>query len=363
MDRRPRLPYYEEICEVPTSPPKKLRLRRDPVDSLPLPAATSETRPNDEWTDPGLAAQPDRRDGHDADARSARRPGARTRSRSTSCPSSGARRSRCSTFYGGMPAASIEKNITSRMERGVVQASGGERIESRSIVGASIVRDYFGGHVDRSGALTESASLAGWEYPTMPPGTLPPVDPPVRPDQHHAGLPRSRWTASPAARTGGAGTRGPCSTPGRYEVRPMIMSQKGALAPLVYGGKVRAVMVYLDRQRLQARHLAPLDVLKAIDDSNVFLPTGSAKFGDTDYAIDSNSMFDLIEQHGRHPARGTSTATRPTSATSARPRTPTTSRPTSCGSTAAGRSTSPSSASSAPARSRSSTRSRGARRR
>src|SRR5258708_11322001 len=90
---------------------------------------------------------------------------------------------------------------------------------------------------------------------------------------------------------------------GRYEVRPMIMSQKGALAPLVYGGKVRAVMIYLDRQRLQARHLAPLDVLKAIDDSNVFLPTGSAKFGDTDYAIDSNSMFDLINNMGDVPLR------------------------------------------------------------
>ena len=64
------------------------------------------------------------------------------------------------TFYGGMPAASIEKNITARMERGVVQASGGERVESRSIVGTSIVRDYFGTHVDPSGALTESASLA-----------------------------------------------------------------------------------------------------------------------------------------------------------------------------------------------------------
>ena len=39
------------------------------------------------------------------------------------------------TFYGGMPAVNIEKNITSRMERGVVQASGGERVESRSILG------------------------------------------------------------------------------------------------------------------------------------------------------------------------------------------------------------------------------------
>ena len=56
---------------------------------------------------------------------------------------------------------------------------------------------------------------------------------------------------------------------------------------MVYGGKIRAVMVYLDRQKLQARGLSPLDVMKAIDDYNVFLPTGDAKFGDTDYALDS----------------------------------------------------------------------------
>ena len=204
------------------------------------------------------------------------------------------------TFYGGMPAASIEKNITSRMERGVVQASGGERIESRSIVGVSIVRDYFGGHVDRSGALTEVNSLAGWEFPTMPPGTLPPVV-----------LPYDPTSSTPVclvaldSRTGGPDgqgwAEGALFDTGRYEVRPMIMGQKGALAPLVYGGKVRAVMIYLDRQRLQARHMAPMDVMKAIDDSNVFLPTGSAKFGQTDYAIDSNSMYETIEKMGDIP--------------------------------------------------------------
>lgn len=201
------------------------------------------------------------------------------------------------TFYGGMPAASIEKNITSRMERGVVQASGGERVESRSIVGASIVRDYFGGHVDRSGALTEVNSLAGWEYPTMPPGTLPPVVLPYDP------------TSSMPVCLVALDSKGPANTEaalfdtGRYEVRPMIMGQRGALAPLVYGGKVRAILMYLDRQKLQSRGLAPIDILKAIDDSNVFLPTGSAKFGTTDYAIDSNSMFARVEDMGNIPLR------------------------------------------------------------
>ena len=206
------------------------------------------------------------------------------------------------TFYGGMPAASIEKNITSRMERGVVQASGGERIESRSIVGVSIVRDYFGGHVDRSGALTEVNSLAGWEFPTMPPGTLPPVVLPYDPTSSTPVclMALDSQSGGPDGRGWGEGA---LFDSGRYEIRPMIMGQKGALAPLVYGGKVRAVMVYLDRERLQARHLAPMDVMRAIDDSNVFLPTGSAKFGQTDYAIDSNSMYETIEKMGDIPLR------------------------------------------------------------
>ncbi len=59
---------------------------------------------------------------------------------------------------------------------------------------------------------------------------------------------------------------------GRYEVRPMIMSNPGAVAPVVYGGKVRAVMLYLDRDKMQARGLSPLDVMKAMDNYNVFLP-------------------------------------------------------------------------------------------
>ena len=77
------------------------------------------------------------------------------------------------TFYGGMPAEGIEKDITTRMERWVGQANGMQRQESRSIVGASIVRDYFQGDVDPNGALTQVNSLALASVPNLPPGTLP----------------------------------------------------------------------------------------------------------------------------------------------------------------------------------------------
>ena len=74
-----------------------------------------------------------------------------------------------------MPAASVEKDITNRMERWVGQANGTSRQESRSIVGASIVRDYFRSGVDPNGALTQVNSLALAAVPNLPPGTLPPV--------------------------------------------------------------------------------------------------------------------------------------------------------------------------------------------
>ena len=54
---------------------------------------------------------------------------------------------------------------------------------------------------------------------------------------------------------------------------------------------------------MQARDLSPLDVMNALDDYNVFLPTGDAKFGDTDYALDSNSMYDMVEDMGDIPLR------------------------------------------------------------
>src|SRR4051794_73500 len=201
------------------------------------------------------------------------------------------------TFYGGMPAASVEKDITNRMERWVGQANGTSRQESRSIVGASIVRDYFRSGVDPNGALTQVNSLALAAVPNLPPGTLPPVV-----------LPFDPTSTTPVAIV--AVDSPDRSQPesilydvGRYEVRNMIMAINGAVAPVVYGGKIRAVMAYLNREKLQARGLSPLDVMKALDSYNVFLPTGDAKLGTTDYALDSNSMYLRPEEMGGIPLR------------------------------------------------------------
>jgi multidrug efflux pump subunit AcrB len=199
------------------------------------------------------------------------------------------------TFYGGMPAISVEKDITNRMERWTGQAAGTKRQESRSIIGASIVRNYYHDGIDQAGALTQVNSLATAAIPSLPPGTLPPVVLPFDPT--------SSVPACLVALDSKEQSEATLYDVGRYEVRNMVMGISGAVAPVVYGGKLRAVMAYIDRDKLQARNLSPIDVMNALDDYNLFLPTGDAKFGTVDYALDSNSMYDFVERMGDIPLK------------------------------------------------------------
>jgi multidrug efflux pump subunit AcrB len=200
------------------------------------------------------------------------------------------------TFYGGMPAVNVENDITNRMERWTGQAAGQRRQESRSIVGASIVRNYYRDDVDPNGALTQVNSLASAAIPNLPPGTLPPVILPFDPTS-------STPVCLIALDSGGKESESNLYDTGRYEVRNHIMNVKGAVAPVVYGGRLRTVLAYMDRDKMQARNLSPLDLMRAIDNYNLFLPTGDAKFGKTDYALDSNSMYDVIERMGDIPVK------------------------------------------------------------
>ena len=47
------------------------------------------------------------------------------------------------TFYSGMPPQDIETNITDPLERFFTLASGIDHMESRSLLGVSIIRVYF----------------------------------------------------------------------------------------------------------------------------------------------------------------------------------------------------------------------------
>ena len=199
------------------------------------------------------------------------------------------------TFYSGMPPKDVEMDITDRMERWTDMAAGLASQESRSILGASIVRNYFQPDTSEGEALSSVLSWSQSVISYLPPGTLPPVVMPFDPT-----------TTTPAclvALNGEGLDEKTLYDIGRYEVRSRIMTIPGAVSPVVFGGKIRAVQVYMDRQKMQARNMSPLDVMKAVDVSNIFLPTGELIIGDMDYFLDSNSMFKEVGRMAEIPLR------------------------------------------------------------
>lgn len=199
------------------------------------------------------------------------------------------------TFYGGMPPKNVERDITNPLERWTGMAPGIKRQESRSTLGASVIFNYFYGDADPGQALTTVSSLAQSEVTNLPPGTLPPVV-----------LPFDPTATTPVCLIALNSTEYGETTlydVGRYEVRNQIMAVQGAVSPVVFGGKIRAIQIYLDREQMQARRLAPLDVMEAVADSNVFLPAGELIVGDKDYFVDSNAMFPDAESMGEIPLR------------------------------------------------------------
>jgi CzcA family heavy metal efflux pump len=199
------------------------------------------------------------------------------------------------TFYAGMPASSIEKTITNRLERWVNQAPGVRLVESRSLPGVSVVKSYFRADVDPNAALTLTNSLALGTLPNLPPNTLPPV---VLPFDPTGALPLGILTVSNPTLD-----EAKVKDLARIEVRNSLGVVSGAVAPVVVGGQDRTVLVYLDPERLQARDLSPLDVVKALQEGNLMVTPGTAYFGDNQVLLDTNLMVSRVEELNDFPVR------------------------------------------------------------
>src|SRR3989454_1638665 len=186
------------------------------------------------------------------------------------------------TLYPGMPADVVERDMTSRLERWTGQANGIARQESKSMLGVSVVRDYFREDVDPNTAMAQVTSLAMSDLYYLPPGTIPPM---VMPFDPTASIPLCLLSVSSPTYD-----ETKLYDVAYFDLRNRLQGVTGVIAPAVYGGKLRRILAYVDPNKAQARGLAPLDVMTAIQRFNVMIPTGDAKFGDIDYQINANGM-------------------------------------------------------------------------
>ena len=192
------------------------------------------------------------------------------------------------TYYPGMPASSIEKTITNRIERWVNQAPGARLVESRSVPGVSVVKVFFRDDIDTNEALTLTNSLALGALPNLPPNTLPPV---ALPFDATGTLPVGILTVRNHAMDDAKQ-----KDIARIDVRNMLGAVPGVIAPVVVGGQDRSVMVYLDPARMEARNLAPMEIVGALRRGNLMTSPGTAYFGTEQMLLDNNAMVDRVEK-------------------------------------------------------------------
>ncbi|MBI1748841.1 MAG: efflux RND transporter permease subunit, partial [Acidobacteria bacterium] len=199
------------------------------------------------------------------------------------------------TFYPGMPADIVERDMTNRLERWTSQANGIARQESKSITGVSIVKDYFRPDIDLNTAMSQVAALAISDLYYLPPGTIPPM---VMPFDPTATLPLALLSVSSDLMD-----EKQLYDVAYFSIRNQLSGLSGVIAPAVYGGKLRRILVYLDPDRLRGQNLSPMDVVKSLRNSNVFIPTGNAKIGPIDYQINANGMVGRVEEINDFPIK------------------------------------------------------------
>ncbi|WMJ75156.1 efflux RND transporter permease subunit [Cytophagaceae bacterium ABcell3] len=192
------------------------------------------------------------------------------------------------TLYPGMPAEVVEKDITSRMERWTGQSPGIEKQVSKSIMGVSIVTNFYGEDVDPAEAMANTSSYAMSDMYYQPPGTLPPM---VQPFDPTASIPLMLLTVSSDEKNGKE-----LYDVAYYALRQMLSGVKGIIAPAAYGGSLRRITVYVDPARMEALGISQTQVSDAIQKNTTMIPSGIAQVGDINYGVDAKGMIGDIRE-------------------------------------------------------------------
>jgi multidrug efflux pump subunit AcrB len=185
------------------------------------------------------------------------------------------------TFYSGMPPQQIEADITNTFERFFTLASNFDHIESRSLTGVSLIKIYFKPGTNANAALSNVANLAMADLRRLPPGTLPPVV--LKFDA--SSLPVCLITLK-----GEGLNETQLKDLAQFQVRNQVANVRGASVPQPFGGTYRQIQVYVDPTKLEAYQLSLMDVVSAVNNSNLILPAGDVRIGNRDYNIYANTQ-------------------------------------------------------------------------
>ena len=182
--------------------------------------------------------------------------------------------------YGGMSPAQMEGYVSYYYEYHFLYINGVEKVEAKSIQGASLLRITFHPGTNMSSALAETISYVNRARAFMPPGTVSPFV--VRYD---AGtLPVGYLVFSSPTKT-----LGEIQDAALNRVRPVFATLPGVSSPPPFGGNQRTIVVSVNPDRLQGFGLSADDVLQSIVSGNSIQPAGVADIGSSQTLVTTDA--------------------------------------------------------------------------
>jgi multidrug efflux pump subunit AcrB len=197
--------------------------------------------------------------------------------------------------YSGLTPAEMEGRVVTVCERALTTTVNDmEHTESESYQGVAVIKVYFQPQVQIATALAQITSIVQTILRVLPPGSFPPFV--IKYDASSVPIVQ-------LALSGQGLSEADLYDDGLQFIRPRLANVKGASVPLPFGGKVKQVMVDTDPNLLYARHLSATDVSTAISQQNLILPAGTARMGDREYVVKTNSSPDELSALNDLPIR------------------------------------------------------------
>ncbi|HET6320611.1 MAG TPA: efflux RND transporter permease subunit [Hyphomicrobium sp.] len=197
--------------------------------------------------------------------------------------------------YTGLTTPEMESRVSTYSQYAISSnVTGIKNMESQTLNGLSVQKIYFQPDVNLDLAISQIVAGTNSIRALLPPGIQPPII-----VQFNA----SSVPVLQLALTSDKLNEQQLYDFGIYNLRQQLAPVHGVTFPTPAGGKYRQIMVDIDPDKLLARGLTPNDIVNAVNAQNLTLPSGTAKIGNTQYVVHSNTNPPTIEQLNSIPIR------------------------------------------------------------
>ena len=197
--------------------------------------------------------------------------------------------------YTGMNPEELTGRLTTPYEKALTSLVDNiQHIESTTYNGTAVVKVFLQPGASLPTANAQVTAASQFMLRQLPPGTLPPE------------IINFSASSVPVLQLGISGEGLSETQLNDYAtnyIRTQLITVPGAVVPSPYGGKQRQITVNMNQAAMQSKGIAPSDVLNALAQQSVVMPSGTIKIAQTEYDVRTNGSPRTVEALAKIPIR------------------------------------------------------------